>query len=179
MGWVFGFNGEQEKQYSTSLDSSTKVNGRYSLCIAKIGTAGNYGVAYYNIPKSFQGKEITLKGYLKTEQVSGFAGLWLRLDGYNSILAFDNMQNKHISGTTEFKEYSITLPYDDTKALKIVTGALLQGSRKLWADNMRLFIDGKPIDQAKQKIIRLLPAESDTSFVSASRLDTVSLNEKS
>ena len=57
-----------------------------------------------------QGKFITLRGYLKTEDVDGMSGLWLRLDGHSGNLGFDNMHNRPLKGTNDWAEYTIVLP---------------------------------------------------------------------
>src|SRR5262245_871014 len=44
------------------------------------------------LPADFAGKTIEWRGFLRTEDVSGFTGLWLREDGDTPGLAFDNMQ---------------------------------------------------------------------------------------
>jgi len=65
-----------------------------------------------SIPMDFTGSTITLRGYLRTEDVSGFVGLWMREDGERPGLAFDNMENQHVRGSTPWTEYTITLPFD-------------------------------------------------------------------
>jgi hypothetical protein len=49
--------------------------------------------AVENLAKA-RGGRLRLSGYLKTETVTGGgAGLWMRVDGPQGILAFDNMPN--------------------------------------------------------------------------------------
>ena len=53
------------------------------------------------IPDSYDGKEITLSGWIKTENVSGgYAGLWMRID---PSVAFDNMNANGIKGTADWE----------------------------------------------------------------------------
>jgi len=177
-GWTWGFTKDQDQRYSIAVDSLIKVKSKYSISIERIRKDGQYGVASYVIPKTFKGKTIMLKGYLKTEKVEGFAGMWLRVDGINGTIAFDNMENQGVTGSTDFKEYTIQLPYDDEKALKIYTGALLAGSGKLWVDHIRLYIDGVSIDSAQTKLIQLSKAETDTSFSRSSGIQVMPMNEQ-
>ena len=58
----------------------------------------------------FSGKSIELRGFMRTENVTEFAGLWMREDGDVPTLQFDNMQSRQIKGTTDWTEYSIVLP---------------------------------------------------------------------
>ncbi|RYE17529.1 MAG: peptidase S41, partial [Sphingobacteriaceae bacterium] len=178
-GWTSGFTEDQKKAYSVELDSAVKKEGKYALSIKRTGNEGNFGVATYIIPHTFKGKQIQLKGYLKTDQVAGgYAGLWMRIDGSSGTLAFNNMADQNVSGTTDWKEYSITLPYDDNNALTIYTGALLVGSGKMWIDDLRLYIDGKAVEKASKKQIVLTRAQADTAFTKHSGIDTILLNKQ-
>ena len=95
----------------------------------------------------FSGATIELKGFLRTEDVSNFVGLWMREDGETPALAFDNMQNRQIKGTITWTEYTISLPVH-SEARKLFFGVLLSGTGKAWADDLQLLVDGKPIGEA-------------------------------
>lgn len=62
------------------------------------------------IPMDFDGNWIDLRGFLRSTDVAGFAGLWMRQDAYGDVLEFDNMGNRGVNGTTEWTEYSVRLP---------------------------------------------------------------------
>lgn len=90
------------------------------------------------------GKRVQLTGYIKTSDVMGYAGLWMRVDpanyqSENQALAFDNMYNRPIIGTTDWKKYSVVLdiPRD---AERIVFGALLYNSGQVWIDSLNIRI---------------------------------------
>jgi hypothetical protein len=53
---------------------------------------------------SFRTKRIRFSGYVRSKEVMDWAGLWLRVDGSNGgeMLAFDNMQDRPIKGTTDW-----------------------------------------------------------------------------
>jgi hypothetical protein len=175
-GWKTSSRPEQQKAYPVKVDSLIKQQGRYALSIEKVGDGGSFGMIDYYIPKTFKGEKVELRGYIKTENVTdGFAGLWLRIDGTE---AFDNMQNRGIKGTTNWQEYTIELPYDSNKAKNIHAGALLIGGGKIWVDNMKLFIDGQPIEQASVVEKKLKGAEADTTFLTKSKIDTVILDKQ-
>src|ERR1017187_5135551 len=92
----------------------------------------------------FKGTEIELQGFLRTEDVDGFAGFWMREDGQEGGLEFENMERKPVKGTTGWTQYSITLPLN-TAGRTLYFGYLLQGTGKAWADDLELLVDGKPI----------------------------------
>jgi C-terminal processing protease CtpA/Prc len=159
--------------YNFALDSVEKQHGKYAVAIGSIGAGGEYASMGFNIPKVFKGKEIELRGFLKTENVEGAAGLWLAVDG---TTAFDNMLGRNIHGNTPWTEYIIKLKYDDEHTTNIRAGAILQGKGKIWFDNVRLYIDGKPIEEAKIKIIALAKAEADTAFKNSSGIKSIPLD---
>ncbi|SDH06221.1 S41 family peptidase [Mucilaginibacter gossypii] len=169
-----GWTHSDGRDYKYAVDSIAAQHGKYALSIAsEVDTAG-YGIISFVIPKRFEGSEIELKGYLKTEGVgSGFAGLWLRIDGTS---AFDNMQRQNIHGTNGWKQYSIKLPYNSQKTINVVGGALLVGKGKIWIDGLQLFIDGKPIENAVPKAIIRVKADLDTAFKNGSGINTITLN---
>ena len=59
-------------------------------------------------------------------------------------VAFDNMQSRQLKGTSDWTEYSIVLPLNRA-AKRLVFGVLASGSGRVWADDLRLLIDGKSI----------------------------------
>jgi C-terminal processing protease CtpA/Prc len=178
LSWLLSFNKDQEKAYHVSLDSAVKQSGKYSLSINKVSGESDFGVIDFPISKAFEGKEIELKGYIKTENVStGYAGLWMRFDGNDGkTLGFDNMGDRGAKGNTDWKAYSIKLDYKSNDVRAIHVGGLLVGDGKAWFDSLELFVDGKPIAQAKFKKIELAKAELDTAFQNGSGIKQIELN---
>jgi C-terminal processing protease CtpA/Prc len=165
-GWTHP--ADMEKAYHYAVDSSVVQHGKYSFSMQKYSDSSTWGSTGFLIAKRFKGKEIELRGYLKTENVTGgYAGFWLRIDGTS---AFNNMQDQNVHGTNDWKEFSIKLPYDDEKATQIYAGLILDGRGKMWADNLRLYIDGKPIDEAPILEIKLSKAQLDTAFSNSSNI---------
>jgi len=129
-------------------DDKVFHGGRWSARIERNpDSPSNFSTITKSIPMDFSGATVELRGFLRTEDVSGFVGMWMREDGEAPSLAFDNMQSRQLKGTTEWKEYSITLPiHPDAKQLFI--GVLVAGTGKAWADDLQLLVDGKPIWEA-------------------------------
>lgn len=76
---------------------------------------------------TWRGARVELRAELRSGAVDGWAGLWMRIDGPNGkVLAFDNMQNRALRGTSSFKWYSVVLdiPAD---AEQVTFGVLLHG----------------------------------------------------
>jgi C-terminal processing protease CtpA/Prc len=129
-------------------DDKVVHGGRWSARIQRhAGSSSNFSTITKSIPMDFAGTSIELRGFLRTEDVTGFVGLWMREDGATSGLAFDNMQSRQLKGTTGWKEYSITLPVKP-EGRQLFFGVLLAGTGKAWADDLQLLVDGKPIWEA-------------------------------
>ncbi len=126
------------------------------------------------IPIDFTGTTIEYRGFLRTENVSEFTGLWLREDGTGGPVAFDNMQQRRINGTREWTEYSITLPLQ-REARQLYFGVLLSGTGKVWADDLQLFVDGKPVWDAPKAERPQTVLDTDHEFDSGSQIDIASL----
>jgi C-terminal processing protease CtpA/Prc len=107
-------------------------------------SANDFSSITKSIPIDFAGSEIELRGYLRTEDVSGFAGLWMREDGERPALAFDNMQSRALKGTTDWTTYSIKLRVVP-EATQLFIGVLVVGTGKAWADDLELLVDGRPV----------------------------------
>ena len=131
--------------FNLTSDSEVVQSGKYSGLIESLKTGGTFGSIAYRIPSNYLGKEITLEGYMKIENIEeGFAGLLLRLDGKSGSMGFDNMQGQGIHGSHDWKKYSITLPYPE-KVETIYVGGILTGSGRAWFDNFEVKVDGKSI----------------------------------
>lgn len=128
-----------------SVDGEIVHGGRWALRIERTATSpGGFTSLSRTIPIDFVGGQIELRGFLRTENVSSFAGLWMREDGDAGALEFDNMQRRALKGTTDWTEYSIQLPLNRA-ARRLIVGVLGSGTGRVWAADLRLLIDGKPI----------------------------------
>ncbi|HCQ15217.1 MAG TPA: peptidase S41, partial [Cryomorphaceae bacterium] len=171
VGWEsFGSSG-----YVLALDSSHAQNRQYSAYIGSTAESENFKAWAYTLPDNYDGKEITLSGYIKTEDVTeGYAGLWMRID---PSVAFDNMNGKGVTGTTDWTQYAITLTMDPEKTQKIVFGGLLVGKGKMWLDNLNITVDGKDLKDLKPLQRKIFPAEKDREFDEGSKITITSVDE--
>lgn len=167
--------------YQLNPDSTEHMHGNRSLQISAPSEikSGTFGCVASTIPAIYEGKQIELKGYMKFEDVKGFVGLMMRIDGNAGTLQFDNMQEQGIQGTQDWKQYSIKFPYP-ANAAKIHIGGLLVGSGVLWVDQFEVLIDGIPIHQAplRKPAAALLDKEFDTgSGFTISKLSPQQIND--
>lgn len=92
---------------------------------------------------AFKGKRIKLSGFIKTNNVTQFSGLWMRVDSASEdILQFDNMSDRPIIGTNSWNRYSIVLDVPENSAV-ISFGILLTGEGEVWSDGLNFEIVDK------------------------------------
>ena len=104
-----------------------------------------FAVATARLPGSLvDGKHVTIAGYVRSEDIAdGYAGLWMNAGGPKGTLAFKNLEDKNIAGTTPWTHYEISLdiPADATA---LFFGATQSGTGTAWLDSMEVKIDGQP-----------------------------------
>lgn len=161
-------------QATITIDTSEKQSGNSSVLIDSKDDNG-FKALGYTLPNNYEGKKITLSGYIKTENAqNGFAGLWMRID---PDVAFNNMQEKKLQGTNAWQKYEITLNLNPQKTKNIVIGALLKGKGKMWVDNLEVTIDGKKIENVKAYEAEKFPAMNDKEFISGSKITSLNKDD--
>jgi len=97
--------GDNPKQYT--METKDNVNMiKYTSSEAPKGF-GTY--MNWRVPTEFLGKRLKMTGMIRTENVENWAGMWCRVDGEKEgeTLDFDNMHDRPIKGTTQWKKYEI------------------------------------------------------------------------
>lgn len=108
---------------------------------------------------------------------NGVAGLLMRIDGGGKPLAFDNMQSQNIHGTSDWKKYSITLPYPKGAEAIFIAG-IVSGKGKAWFDDFVLTIDGQDVQTLKEKEKPTFKAEIDREFDAGSKIASIEINDR-
>lgn len=165
-----GWDDFGNKDYIKGIDSSVSRSGKYSTFIESKKGATTFGAVSYAIPADFTGKKIKLAGFIKTKNVKGFAGLWMRVE---PKVTFYNMHDRGVTGTTEWQKYEIELDYDQ-RAEKIVIGGLLSGKGKMWLDDLEVTIDGQKLESFEKK--SLLSPELKKSLLKQIEQHKINLN---
>lgn len=133
-GWFMA--GLAPQDFTAELDNDTKHSGETSVRMAaNTATPAGFGTLMQQFDAApFHGKRIRFRGHVKTADRPGQAGLWMRVDGPDGkSQAFDNMSNRPIAGTLDWKAYDIVLDIP-TDAKIIALGVLVQGPGTLWLD---------------------------------------------
>jgi hypothetical protein len=157
------------------IDDQVVHNGKYAARIERNESSSEtFSTLTTAIPLDFAGKTIEWRGFVKTENVSDSVAIWLREDGDTPGLAFATSQGLRVNGTTDWKEYSITLPVK-SEANKLVFGFLLSGTGKAWVDDLRLLVDGKPVADAPNRVQTIF--DIDHEFDSGARITLTNLSD--
>ena len=136
---------------TVSADDRVVHTGHWSVRLQRDSqSARTYSVITRSLPLDFQGHVVELRGYLRLQDVSDSAGLWLGQDRGGQMLALENMESQQVKGTRDWAQYRITLPVEP-RAQKLDFGLLVSGTGTLWADDLELLVDGKPIAEAPSK----------------------------
>src|SRR6202012_5513629 len=80
---------------------------------------------------------VRFSAQIKTDKVKDWTGLMMRVKGARDVLAFDNMEDRPIKGTADWKPFSIVL-YVPPERKIVRVGFLLAGTGTYWASNLKL-----------------------------------------
>lgn len=87
-----------------------------------------FGALMQSIAASrYLGRRIRFSATVRTQELTSWAGLWLRIDGAQGILMIDNMQDRPLRESTDWTEAGIVLDVPE-QATKLHFGALLSGA---------------------------------------------------
>ncbi len=146
--------GSAPGKYKMGVDSSVQHEQQNAMTIkSSDAEVEGFGTLMQNTkPEKYKGKRIRMTGYMKSNEVTDWAGFWLRVDqaGSQQILSFDNMEDRAIKGTTDWKQYDIVLDVP-TEASNIAFGALLSGTGQIWFDNLNFEIVDHSVPTTGQK----------------------------
>ncbi|HRG41945.1 MAG TPA: S41 family peptidase [Saprospiraceae bacterium] len=166
-----GWKTSGSPNYLHALDSTQVFSGKYAVSVEFKEGSPDFKAWSFTIPNNYAGKKITLEAHIKTENVTeGYAGLWMGID---PSIAFDNMKDSGVKGTTDWTKYKISLEMNPEKTKQIVFGGLLVGKGKMWIDNFRVSIDGKDIKELHPFENKLFPALNDKAFDQGSGITSV------
>ena len=86
---------------------------------------------------NYHNKRMCFSAVVKSEGVTKWAGLWMRIDGNDGgkSLEFDNMQERPIKGDTDWKKYQVVLDVP-LKSASIHFGTLLDGKGQAWLSDV-------------------------------------------
>lgn len=98
---------------------------------------------------AFRGERLRLTAQIKTEvpetiNKQNWAGLWMRVNAGDEVVAFDNMHDRPVTGNTDWMKYEIVLDVPENSTM-ITIGALLIGDGKVWLDDVQVEVVSKDV----------------------------------
>ncbi|HKQ98000.1 MAG TPA: hypothetical protein VJV75_09000 [Candidatus Polarisedimenticolia bacterium] len=142
-GWIRA--GSHPAEYEMGVDRAHPRQGRAIGYVKGIATEYHGFGTLMQMAETgeFLGKRVRFSADLKTEDVdSGWAGIWFRVDGERGeALAFDNMQDRALRGSTDWKHVEIVLEVP-REARALAFGLLLRGGGQAWMDRLKFEVVG-------------------------------------
>jgi len=156
-GWFLA--GSKPALYESSVDNVNMYAGLPSAYLRSKSpeVPEGFGTLMQNFSADqYIGKRVRFGAFVKSEGVERWSGLWMRIDGKTpqNSLAFDNMQNRPITGVTGWKEYEVVLDVPEG-ATGIFLGILLDGPGTVWMSNNKFDVVGPNVPSTN-----MLPAAS-------------------
>lgn len=136
-GWIV--SGKSPEQYKAGIDHTQTISGKGSKYIRSKETAGgSWGTLMQMFSaEKYRGKRVRLQARVKTKEVSGWAGLWMRVDVEGGPSSLYNSQDKPIKGSTEWTLRSVVLDVP-SNASAIAFGVIENGTGQVWIDDLSL-----------------------------------------
>jgi hypothetical protein len=148
-GW--GVFGDYADDYEIGVDYSVAYSGRASGCIKSRANPRGYVTLMQSFKAdNYLGKRLRLSGFVKVQDVKSYAGLWMRVDGpkdtssKRNILGFDNMVDRPIKGTTDWRKYYVVLDVPENSIL-IAFGIGMSGPGQVWLDEIQFELVGNDV----------------------------------
>ena len=121
--------------------------GRCLMLYKDTAELGEFSSVMQRFPAKYLAEHtVRLQGEIRTQDVKGWAGFWLRADGDLEFnLFFDNMSGNRVSGTSGWTQYVIEGMLPSATAW-LNLGVVFNGSGIVWADNINFLVwseDGK------------------------------------
>ncbi len=135
--------GGNPESYQIGIDKSIAKNGQKSaFLMSNNALTDQFGTLMQSCEANeYVGKKIKMTGFVKSENVLNWSGMWLRIDGNHEPSAeyFDNMVNRPIEGNTDWTECEIIMDVPEN-SYSMNFGILLAGTGKVWLDNVQFQI---------------------------------------
>ncbi len=144
-GWFLA--GSEPSSYEIGVVDDEQRNGKVAYIKSiKPKINNKFGTIMQSFSaEKYLGTKVKLTGYIKTQDVKGWVGMWMRVDGHKShSLSFDNMNDRKIKKTTAWTKYEIILDVPkDSKSINY--GVLLSGEGMAWMDDLSFEVVSKSL----------------------------------
>jgi hypothetical protein len=120
--------GSRPQDYAMGFDKQVLHAGKATAYIRSVvEEAKGFGTLMRKIDATpYRGKRVRLSTDIRTEALTMRAGLWMRVDGPKQPVAFDNMDDRPITGATDWTRHECVLDVAP-EATRIAFGVSLAG----------------------------------------------------
>ena len=143
-GWFLA--GTKPAEYWVGVDPDQLYQGHDCAFLkSKTQSVDGFGTLMQSIrAEQYKGKRVRFSGVVKSQGVVSWASLWMRVDQGRDMVAFDNMQDRPVKGTTDWQRYDVVLdvPPDSTG---ISFGILLDGAGEVWLSSTKFDVVGADV----------------------------------
>jgi AraC-like DNA-binding protein len=158
-GWIV--TGTVTQKYEVGFDNEVFFKGTKSVFLRSMDMefeVGDYCTVMQQFKaKNYVGKRVRFSAFVKTNGVSGWGGLWMRIDNVTSnVIKIDNMQDRAIKGNVDWNYYSVVLDVPESSAI-INIGMLAYGIGELWMDNISFNVVDRNVPTTDVDISSELP----------------------
>ena len=165
-----------------AMDSTVAYSGKYSLRIAgkeTPDTASPHALSYWIDPWGLKGKQLELKGWIKTKALEGLAKITLETWGETGKLGADTV---NITPGSEYAADGDWAPFNlktavDSSAYTLSLTVGLIGAGTIWFDDFSLYADGEKMEDVPVAP-EFSPAQMDWLIQQAEPLKKVSASRK-
>jgi hypothetical protein len=120
--------GSRAPDYELGLLPGTRDGHRIVELRPAAREPGGFGALMQSIAATrYRGRRVRFSATVRTQEVAGWAGLWLRVDGPRGTLIIDNMRDRPMRQTTGWTAADIVLDVPE-QATKLHFGSLLSGA---------------------------------------------------
>jgi hypothetical protein len=136
-GWTWG--GDAPQRYEMGIDPNMTYEDRPCLTIKSLPDPTAFGAMFQTVKaEPYRGQRLRFSAAVRAAEVEHMAALWMRVGGEKDrILAFDNMRDRPIAGTSDWTRYAVVLDVAQ-EAETIGFGIFLALTGQVWMADVRL-----------------------------------------
>ena len=158
--------GSEPKKYDMGIDKGAGPEGKNAATIrSKDKKINGFGTLMQQcLPGKYLGKKVRMSGLIKSQGVDDWAGLWFRVDSKSkSGISFDNMADRPVKGTTDWKRYEIVLEVPG-ESINLAYGALLAGTGQIWFTDLKFEVVDGDVDETAKTMNQTLKEPTNLDF---------------
>lgn len=141
-GWYLA--GNDPRSFEISLDREEKHGGLQSATIRCLSRSSGFGTLMQDFrADQYRGRRVRLSAWVMAE-AAALANIWMRVDGMDTTVGFDNMDSRPMRGSFPWRKQEIVLDVPESAAA-IYCGLRLRESGQAWIDDIVLEVVNKKV----------------------------------